>query len=144
MQPQLLTGAKITVSISGNVVGAGHVLSYELETGARDITTIDNVFPAELAPNRIRVNMGMRVYRSKDNDPVAEGIAPGSASLGQAEQKAFTESPYVRIEVKDHFDATVLCIPKAWIQRRSASVAVGDFLTENWTISGIGFYGPQP
>lgn len=141
MQPQLLTGSKITVSISGNVIGAGFVLSYELDTGAQEINTIDNVFPSELAPNRIRVSLSMKVYRTKDNDPVSNGISPGSASLGQAEQKAFTQSPYVSIEVKDNFDATVLSIPKAWVHRRSASVAVGDFLTESWTVTGIGFYG---
>jgi hypothetical protein len=144
MQPQLLTGAKITVSISGNVIGAGHVLSYDLDTSASEIATIDNVFPAELAPNRVRVNMGLRLYRTKDNDPVVNGYASGSGSLGQAEQKAFTEAPYISIEVKDNFDSTILSIPKAWLHRRSASVAIGDFLTENWTISGIGFYGPQP
>ena len=142
MQPQLLTGSKITVSINGNVIGAGFVLSYELDTMGNEISTIDNVFPAEIAPGRIRVSMGMKVYRTKDNDPVQAGIAHGSASLGQAEQKAFTESPYISIEVKDNFDATILHIPKAWLHKRSASVAVGDFLTENWTISGIGFHGP--
>ena len=142
MQPQLLTGSKITVSISGNVVGAGYVLSYELDTSGREILTLDNVFPSEIAPTRVGVSMSMRVYRTKDNDPVVTRIAPGSASLGKAEQKAFTESNYVSIEVKDHFDATVLHIPKAWVHKRSASVAVGDFLTENWTISGIGFHGP--
>lgn len=139
MQPQILTGSKITVSIGGNIVGAGYVMSYELETSGQEISTIDNVFPVEIAPNRIRVSMGIKVYRTKDNDPVADKIAPGSSSLGQPEQKAFTESPYVFIEVKDNFDSTVLYVPKAWIHRRSASVAVGDFLTENWSITGIGF-----
>jgi hypothetical protein len=143
MQPQLLTGSKITVSINGNVVGAGFVLSYELDTSGQELHTIDNVFTAEIAPNRIRVSMGLKVYRTKDNDPVKAGIVSGGASLGQSEQKAFTEAPYVSIEVKDHFDATVLHIPKAWVHKRSASVAVGDFLTESWSISGIGFQGPQ-
>ena len=143
MQPQVLTGAKLTVSINGNVVGAGYVLSYELDTSGTEITTIDNVFAAEIAPSRIRVSMGLRVYRLRDNDPVVTGIAPGSASLGQAEQTAFTESPYISIEVKDFTDATILHIPKAWLHKRSASAAAGDFLTENWAISGIGFFGQQ-
>lgn len=142
MQPQLYSGARTTVQINGETVAAGFVSSWDISTSASELDTVDTVFPVELVPDRIRVAMQIRVYRTPDNDPVVLGIAPGGSMIGQAEQAAFTQSRYIQILVKDNLDQTILHIPKAWITRRSVTVSTGDFMTENWSITGIGYYGP--
>ncbi len=142
MLPNLFSGAKCKISFNGTVVAAGFVADWTIETRATEIETIDQVVPAELAPDRVRVALNMRVYRTPDNDPILGDIAPGSASLGAGEQKAFTQSRYLYIEVKDNNDKTIFHIPKAWILRRSSSLSMGEFLSENWSVLGIGYVGP--
>lgn len=143
MTPSVYSGARVTLSIGGTPVSAGFVMDWSLSTEATPLETIDNVFAVELMPTRISVSMNIRVYRHPDNDPVMDGIAPGSASLGSAEQRAFLQTPYIYIEIKDDLDNTILVIPKAMIVRRSASVSSGDFMTENWSIRGLSFFGPN-
>jgi len=142
MQGQVYTGARATCSINGELVGAAFVTDYSIETKVTEIETIDSSFPAEIAPDRIRVAMNLRVYRTPDNDPVLTGIAPGGAAIGETEQINFLTSDYILIEIKDRLDQTILHIPKAMITRRSASINMGDLMTENWSIVGIGYLGP--
>lgn len=142
MLPSILSGARCKVSINGTTIAAGFVSDWTIETRATEIETIDQVTPAEIAPERVRVAMNLRMYRTPDNDPVLNGYAPGSATIGIGEQKAFTQTPYLYVEVKDNFDKTIFHIPKAWIVRRSSSLQMGDFLTESWSIIGIGYLGP--
>jgi hypothetical protein len=129
--------------MGGKPVAAAFVADYTLETRASEIETIDNVFPAEIAPERVRVNMNLRVYRTPDNDPVLEKQAPGSNLSGQIEQLAFSQSKYVFVEIKDNLGNNVMVIPKAMVIRRSGVMSAGEFLTESWQIVGIGFLGPQ-
>ncbi len=143
MMPQLYTGAKVSISIGGKLVAAAFVADYSIRTKASELETIDNVFPAELAPERIQVELSLKVYRHPDNDPVLDKIVAGSGSLGQSEQTAFTQAPYIYLEIKDHNDQTILHVPKAWVNRRSGAMSAGDFLTEIWAVSGIGYFGPQ-
>lgn len=143
MQPQVFNGSRATLSINGDVVAAAFVSDYTIETRAQEIETIDDVFPAELAPERIRVNMSLKVYRTPDNDPIQERYAPGAAKLGTAEQTAFLSKAYIYVEIKDRITGqTIFHIPKAWLVRRSGSVQVHDFLTETWSIIGLGYFGP--
>lgn len=86
--------------------------------------------------------MNLRVFRTQDNDPIQNGQAPGMPALGQAAQSAFLSAKYITIRVKDDYDQTVLTIPKAWIVRRTGAMSAGEFLTENWSILGMGYYGP--
>jgi hypothetical protein len=143
MLPSVYSGARCVVSINGKTVAAGFVADYTIETRATEIDAIDQVTPVELAPDRIRVAMNLRIYRTPDNDPILGGIAPGSASLGQSEQKAFTQSKYLYIEIKDTNDVTVMHIPKAWLVRRTGQLTMGDLMTESWSIIGMQYLGPQ-
>jgi hypothetical protein len=142
MLPQVYSGARCVVSINGTPIAAGFVADYTIETRATEIETVDSVIPGELAPERIRVAMNLRVYRTPDNDPILSGYAPGSASLGQTEQKAFSQSKYLYIEIKDTNDRTVMHIPKAWLVRRSGQLQMGDLMTESWSIIGMQYLGP--
>lgn len=143
MQPFLLNGAKCTISADGVPIAAAFVADYRLDTQAQELDVIDWVFPIELMPSRISASMNLRVYRTSDNDAVITNIAPGSASIGQTEQSAFLATRYIKIEIKDNYDNTILVLPKAMVVSRSGSMSAGEFLIENWSIKGIGFYGPQ-
>jgi len=140
MQPQILTGSRCIISISGQEVAAAFVADWSIDTSATEIETIDMVQPAEIAPDRIRISLGLRVYRTPDNDPVQMLQAPGDT--GKEPQAAFVSAPYITVDIKDRNDKTVFSIPKAWLVRRSASMSAGDFLIESWSIKGIGYLGP--
>lgn len=141
--PQLYSGARCQVLINGEVVAAAFVADWSIDTSATQIECIDSVFPYEIAPDRVRVSMNLRVYRSPDNDPVLDGYAPGTNSIGQSEQEGFTQAKYISLEIKDNNNKTIIYLPRAWIVRRSSSMAHGEFLIENWSIVSIGFIGPS-
>jgi hypothetical protein len=141
MQPQVLSGQRTILKINNEIVGAGFVLDYSIETQDTVIQGIDNVLADEIAPNSINVSMSIRVYRTPDNDPVATLIAPLGDSANV--QDAFPKSPYITIEVRDKTtDKTILFLPKAFVTRRSGSVEAEGLLTETWSIKSIGFQGP--
>lgn len=144
MQPQIYNGARCTVSISEREVAAAFVADWSIDTGATEIETIDMVHPAEIAPDRIRVAISLRVYRTPDNDPILGLQAPGRAELGLSEaQKGFLGAKYISLRIKDRNDQTIFYVPRAWLVRRTASMSAGDFLVENWNLKGIGYIGPN-
>lgn len=140
---QLYNGAKATVMINNVIVAAAFVADYVIETRASELETIDSVTPIELMPERIRVSLSLRVYRSPDNDPVRDKIAPGRADLGAQAQYGFTQANYITVEIKDNYDQTILYIPKCWVVSRSGNMSAGDFIVETWSILGMGYFGPQ-
>ena len=142
MQPQLYVGAKCTITINEDVIAAGFVAGYQVATSATEIETIDNVFPSEIAPNRIRVTMDIKVYRHPDNDPVSKGYAAGYPSVGSKHQSEYLSAKYLTVTIKDNLDNNILHLPKAWLVSRSGSMAAQDFVTETWNITGMGYLGP--
>jgi hypothetical protein len=141
MIPQVLAGYRTVLKINNDVVAAGFVLDYSIETGEVDIHGLDNIVPTELAPDMIRVTMDIKVYRTPDNDPVGSLIAPLGDSANPLD--AFTKTPYISVEIRDkQTDKTILFLPRAWLFRRSGSVDAENVLIETWNIKSIGFYGP--
>jgi len=144
MISQVYSGAKATILINNEVVAAAFVADYVIETKASEIEALDYIYPFEIAPERVRVNLNLRVYRTPDNDPIVTKTAPGIPDLdGGTTQAAFTESGYISIEIKDNNDKTILYLPQCWIVRRSGSMSAGDFLTESWNVVSIGYMGPS-
>ena len=141
MQPQVYAGWRVVCKANNQIVAAGFVVDYNIETAETTIQGIDNVFPDELAPQNVSVTMTLRVYRTANNDPVALGIAPQGDNANA--QKEFTESPYITIEIRDKItDKTVIFLPKAWLFRRSGSAEAENLMTETWSIKSIGYFGP--
>lgn len=141
---QLYCGAKATVMINNTIVAAAFVADYRIDTSASPLETIDVVTPVELMPERIRVSLNLRVYRSPDNDPVRDKYAPGRIedTVGPSAQYGFTQAKYITIEIKDNNDQTILYMPKCWLTSRSGSMSAGDFIVETWSIIGMGYMGP--
>ena len=141
MTPQLLSGARLIVSINVNVYGAGYVLDWHLGTDFLELPTIDIPIPAELVPNQISVSMNIRIYRTPNNDPVGQGISlPGDLSGNTFVNPSFTQFQYLTIQARDKVtDQPILYIPRAVVTARSGSVEAEDLLSETLTIRGIGF-----
>jgi hypothetical protein len=141
MQPQVLAGYRTILKINNDIVGAGFVLDYSIETAEVTISGLDNIVPSELAPDKIVVMMNIRVYRTPDNDPVATLIAPLGDNANALD--SFTKTPYITVEIRDkQTDKTVIYLPRAWLFRRSGTVDAENLLVETWSIKSIGFYGP--
>lgn len=143
MISQVYSGAKATVLINNEIVAAAFVADYNIETKASEIEALDYIYPFEIAPERIRVNLNLKVYRTPDNDPVLTKMSPGIPDLGIATQAPFMESGYISIEIKDDNDKTILYLPQCWIVRRSGAMSAGEFLIENWSVLSIGYMGPS-
>jgi len=144
--PQVYAGWRAIIKFNNDIFAAGFVMDYNIDTMQTEINGLDNVFPEELAPERVMVTMNMRVYRTPDNDPVSLGIAPGGDSIDGGATKAqttFTSSKYIQIEIRDKVsDKTVLMLPKAQVFRRSGQGEAEQLITENWSIRSIGYFGP--
>jgi hypothetical protein len=141
MQPQVFAGYRTVLKINNDIVGAGFVIDYTIDTSEVTISGVDNVVPSELAPDKIQVTMNIRVYRTADNDPVSNLIAPLGDNAHQLD--AFTKSPYISVEIRDKTtDKTIVYLPRAFLFRRSGSVDAENLLVETWSIKSIGFYGP--
>lgn len=144
--PLVHAGWRAIIKFNNDIFAAGFVLDYTIDTSHTLIQGIDNILPDELAPETIRVQMNMRVYRTPDNDPVVLGIAPGGDSVegGSIQaQKNFTSSKYINVEIRDKVtDKTILFLPKASLFRRSGQGEAENLITENWSIRSIGYFGP--
>lgn len=144
MQSQVYSGARVAVKINGRDVAAAFVLSYHISTQAIEVETVDNVFPAEIMPTRIRASLSLRVYRTPDNDPVLDQIVAGLPSIHQKNhQDSFTQGRYIQIDIRDSNDKTIMYFPKAWVTDRQGGVSAGDFLTETWNVIAQNYTGPS-
>lgn len=142
MQPQVIAGWRVLVKVNNENFAAGSVLDYSIGTSAYEINTVDLVIPFELAPQRITVDMTLRVFRTPENDPAALGISPQGQS-GNV-QDYFTRSEYITVEVRDKItDQIVIALPKAWIVRRTGGGEAEGLFMETWNIRSIGYQGPE-
>jgi hypothetical protein len=144
--PAVYAGWRAIIKFNNNIFAAGFVMDYTIDTMQTEILGLDNVFPEELASERVMVTMSMRVFRTPDNDPVALGIAPGGDSVDGGATKAqvnFTSSKYIQVEIRDKVtDRTILMLPKAQVFKRTGQGEAEQLITENWFIRSIGYFGP--
>lgn len=142
MFPQVISGARCVLSINGTPYGAGSVLSYSLGTEQMELHTIDDPLPAELVPDKIRVALNVRIFRTPTNDPAKQAVSPATDPVGvYGVDQSYTQSNYLTVELRDKVTDTVLLyIPKAMVTRRTGDISAESLLTENLSLVGIGFY----
>lgn len=144
MQPKVLSGQRVAISFNGQAYAFGSVLDYSIDTQVSDFSGIDSVLPTELSPDRLRVTMSLRIFRTIDNDPAAEGVLFQKGLRQEIDQQMFAAKAYISVEVRDRqTDETIMFIPRALVSSRSASVDAENLMTENWNIVGIGFSGTE-
>ena len=125
------SGARTILKINGKIVGFAFGVSWRMNTAVQDINTIDDVYPTELAPQRITVEGSLNALHRP-------GISAGT-ELWQPDAINFLFQQYISIEVRDTNDQLLFYTSKAMITSRSEDVKVDSLSQVNLTWRSIGF-----
>lgn len=110
-----LSGARAVLKVNGKIIGFAFAISWNIETAAQEIMTIDDPMPYELAPSTISVTGSISGFR-------IPGSGPGQTLL-QADILSFVHQRYIEIEVKDsETDNLIFYTKQALVTSRSESV----------------------
>lgn len=126
------SGARSILKINGKVVGFAFGISWRINTSVTDINTIDDYFPAELAPQRITVEGTLNALH-------IPGQSAGT-ELWQPDALNFLFQQYITIEVRDSStDQLLFYTSKAMITSRSEDIRVDQLSNVNLSWRAIGF-----
>jgi hypothetical protein len=125
------SGARTTLKINGKVVGFAFGVSWRIQTAVTEIQTIDDVFPAELAPQRIQVEGSLNAMH-------IPGISAGT-ELWQPDALNFLFQQYITIEVRDTSDQLLFYTSKAMITSRTEDIRVDSLANVTLSWKAIGF-----
>jgi len=126
------TGARCILRINGDIVAFATSISWNIQTSAEEILTIDSYMPHELSPTRIQVNGSISGFRIPGSGPGVKLIQPDALS--------FLHQRYIDIEVVDsQSDNIIFKTNKALITKRSESVRTGEMAQLSLDFMAIGF-----
>jgi hypothetical protein len=125
------SGARTMLKINGKIVGFAFGVGWKIQTATTDINTIDDVYPAELAPQRVTVEGTLNALH-------IPGISAGT-ELWQADALNFLFQQYITIEVRDTNDQLMFYTSKALITSRAEDVRVDQLSNVTLTWRAIGF-----
>lgn len=125
------SGARTILKINGKVVGFAFGVSWRIQTAVTEITTIDDVFPVELAPQRIQVEGALSMMH-------IPGISAGT-ELWQPDALNFLFQQYITIEVRDTSDQLLFYTSKAMITSRAEDIRVDSLANVTLSWKAIGF-----
>jgi hypothetical protein len=126
------SGARSILKINGKVVGFAFGISWRINTSVTEINTIDDYFPAELAPQRITVEGTLNALH-------IPGQSAGT-ELWQPDALNFLFQQYITIEVRDSStDQLLFYTSKAMITSRSEDIRVDQLSNVNLSWRAIGF-----
>lgn len=126
------SGARTVLKINGKVVGFAFGISWRISTTVTEINTIDDYFPAELAPQRIQVEGALNALH-------IPGQSAGT-ELWQPDAMNFLFQQYITIEVRDSAtDQLLFYTSKAMITSRSEDIRVDSLANVTLTWRAIGF-----
>lgn len=109
---KFMTGARVVLRVNGKISASFSQVSWDIQTDGREIQTIDDYLPHEIAPTRISVTGTLGGFRIPGQGPTSE--------LQQATVMSFLMQKYVAIEVRDSQTNQLLFFaPKAWITSHS-------------------------
>jgi hypothetical protein len=110
-----LSGARCILKVNGKIVGFAFAISWNIETSATEIQTIDDPLPYELAPQTITVTGQISGFRVPGSGP--------SQLLMQSDMVSFMHQRYIEIEVRDsQTDNLIFLTKKALITSRSENI----------------------
>ena len=126
------SGARCILKVNGKVSGFAFGISWKISTAVTEITTIDDYFPAELAPQRIQVEGSLSALH-------IPGVSAGT-ELWQPDVLNFLFQQYITIEVRDTTtDQLLFYTSKAMITSRSEDIRVDALSSVNLSWRAIGF-----
>ncbi len=125
------SGARTILKINGKVVGFCFGISWRINTTVTEINTIDDYFPAELAPQRITVDGTMSALH-------IPGQSAGT-ELWQPDALNFLFQQYITIEVRDVNDQLLFYTGKAMITSRAEDIRVDQLSNVTLQWKAIGF-----
>lgn len=125
------SGARTILKINGKVVGFCFGVSWRINTAVTEINTIDDYFPAELAPQRITVDGSLSALH-------IPGQSAGT-EMWQPDALNFLFQQYITIEVRDTNDQLLFYTGKAMITSRAEDIRVDQLSNVNLQWRAIGF-----
>lgn len=125
------SGARTILKINGKIVGFAFGVSWRINTAVTEITTIDDYFPHELAPQRVTVEGTMSALH-------IPGQSVGS-ELWQPDALNFLFQQYITIEVRDINDQLLFYTSKAMITSRQEDIRVDQLANVQLSWRAIGF-----
>jgi hypothetical protein len=126
------SGARTTMKINGKITGFAFGISWRINTAVTEINTIDDYFPAELAPQRISVEGTISALH-------IPGQSAGT-ELWQPDALNFLFQQYITIEVRDSAtDQLLFYTSKAMITSRSEDIRVDSLANVTLQWKAIGF-----
>lgn len=127
-----MSGARTILRINSDIVGFAFGVAWRIDTSYTEIETIDDVFPAELAPRRIKVDGSISALH-------IPGKGPGP-QLWQPDVLSFLFNKYITIEVRDSQTNKLLFFTgKAVITSRHEEIRVDDLAQISLNFQAIGF-----
>ena len=127
-----MSGARTILHINSDIVGFAFSVAWRVDTSYTEIETIDDVFPAELAPRRVKVDGSISALH-------IPGKGPG-AQLWQPDVLSFLFNKYITIEVRDRQTNQLLFFTnKAAITTRHEEIKVDDLAQVSLNFLAIGF-----
>lgn len=131
-QAKYASGARCILKINGKIVGFAFGISWKITTAVTEIITIDDYFPAELAPQRIQVDGSLNMLH-------IPGTSAGT-ELWQPDALNFLFQQYITIEVRDSStDQLLFFTAKAMVTSRAEDIKVDQLSNVNLTWKAIGF-----
>jgi hypothetical protein len=154
------TGARCIIRLNGEIAAFATSVSWNIQTSAEEIQTIDSYLAHELVPTRISVSGSISGFRIPGNSPSYSGTEPGSplavaglsvpfpskrAKLLQPDSLSFLNQKYVSIEVRDsQTDNIIFATSKALVVQRVENVKSGSMAELSLTFRAIGFRDERP
>ncbi len=125
------SGARTTLKINGKVAAFAFGISWKIQTAVTEIQTIDDYFPAELAPQRVTCEGSISALH-------IPGQSAGT-ELWQPDALNFLFQQYITIEVRDTTDQLLFYTSKAMITSRTEDIKVDSLSNVSLSWKAIGF-----
>lgn len=125
-------GARCVLKINDELVGFAFQVAWEINTDVKEIFTVDEYTPADMAPTLCTVRGSLGAFHIPGNGP--------GTKQWQATLKSFLVHKYIAIEVRDsQTDELLFYTNKAVITNRSQSMQAGSLSKMNLQWKAIGW-----
>jgi hypothetical protein len=126
------SGARAVLKINNKLCGFAFGISWRISTATTDITTIDDYFPHEIAPQRVTVEGSISALHIPGQS--------ASTELWQPDALNFLFQQYISIEVRDSAtDQLLFYTNKAMITSRQEDIRVDSLASVQLSWRAIGF-----